>query len=199
MHFCNSLTGHFIRATRQHVTNPVRTLSPIDFIFFNSKFFDGKQMITQKDFESFWTWYGKSLQTLRYSRHMASMYQAGYIYGFISREEVNAHLFTQDPGTFLIRFSESHPGQIAIGYVATEVPIRIKHYLVQQSDFSSKKPFPDFLMDCPQFIYLLQGVVDPDGSGAVSVKKCFKAQSLEPFCSKKEVQPNTGTGYDPLS
>ena len=36
----------------------------------------------------------------------------------------------EPPGTFVIRFSERHPGQFGIAYVGNRVD-HIKHYLVQ--------------------------------------------------------------------
>jgi hypothetical protein len=42
------------------------------------------------------------------------------IYGFISREGVHAALVEQQVGTFLIRFSERHPGTFAVGYVIND-------------------------------------------------------------------------------
>lgn len=52
------------------------------------------------------------------------------IYGFLTRVDVNNALMGQEPGTFLLRFSERHSGQFGIAYVAMEPPHKIKHYLV---------------------------------------------------------------------
>ena len=82
------------------------------------------------------------------------MWQSGYIYGFIEREGVNAALINQQPGTFLIRLSERHPGSFAIGYVIedNDPDKRVRHYLVRNEDlFGGKKSLPEFLMECPQF------------------------------------------------
>jgi hypothetical protein len=62
-------------------------------------------MISQKDFDAFWTWFGKNLQILRYQRHIASLWQQGLIYGFLTRVDVNNALNGQEPGTFLLRYS----------------------------------------------------------------------------------------------
>ncbi len=53
----------------------------------------------------------------------------------MGREDVNASLKGQDPGTTIIRFSESHYGQFAIAYTGTEKPTNIKHYLVQATEY----------------------------------------------------------------
>lgn len=52
----------------------------------------------------------------------------------MGREDVEAALQGQEPGTFLIRFSERHGGHFAIAYIGAEIPHRIKHYLVQDSE-----------------------------------------------------------------
>ncbi len=90
-------------------------------------------MVSQASFDSFWGWFGKNLQKLRYQRHVCSMWQSGLIYGFISRFQVNTlgliiraladvkrqvdeALKNEEAGTFLIRFSERHAGLFAVGY-----------------------------------------------------------------------------------
>jgi hypothetical protein len=52
----------------------------------------------------------------------------------MGRDDVNAALNAQDPGTFVIRFSESHYGQFAIAYAGTDSYNKIKHYLVQPTE-----------------------------------------------------------------
>ena len=53
----------------------------------------------------------------------------------MGRDDVNASLRGQDPGTFILRFSESHYGQFAIAYTGTEKGSPIKHYLVQPTEY----------------------------------------------------------------
>lgn len=55
-------------------------------------------------------------------------------YGFMGREDVNAALQNQEPGTCVVRFSERHGGQFAIAYIGAEKPFKIKHYLVQPNE-----------------------------------------------------------------
>lgn len=74
----------------------------------------------------------------------------------------------QEVGTFLIRFSERHPGTFAIGYVINEsdpgernekinsLEQRVRHYLIKPEDVHQKKTLPDFLMECAQFSKFLQ-------------------------------------------
>lgn len=67
----------------------------------------------------------------------------------MAREDVENALLNQEPGVFLMRFSERHHGQFAIAYtgsniyvaiishciLGTERPSKIKHYLVQPNEY----------------------------------------------------------------
>jgi len=194
--FANTLQHHFLKATRQELSEPRRILSPYDMNYLHTKFFDAKDMIGQKDFDMFWEWFGKSMQKLRYQRHLGNMWQNGLLYGFMGREDVDAALLNQDPGTFIMRFSERHAGQLAIAYTGTERPTRIKHYLVQPNDTAAaRRTLPDFLLECPQFAILL--VLTYDGIGKPAFLKSPKDQVLEPYCGRKPNQ-TSDIGYDPL-
>lgn len=195
--FANALQRHVLKATKQDPVRPARCMSGYDLKYMRAKFFGGKEMISQKDFDAFWTWFGKNLQILRYQRHIASLWQQGLIYGFLTRVDVNNALNGQEPGTFLLRFSERHSGQFAIAYVGMEKPHKIKHYLVQKSDTAgAKKTLPDFLGECPQFRFLLQLSTNPTTGEAV-FRKLQKDVCLKPFYSKRDPPPS-GSGYDPL-
>ena len=39
----------------------------------------GQQIISLKQFDNFWEWFGKGLQKLRYQRHLCSMWQNGLV------------------------------------------------------------------------------------------------------------------------
>lgn len=114
--FANKLQRHFLRATRQDPIKPTRFLSRHELLYIHQKSFNGQGTVTQAAFDQFWGWFGKGLQKLRYQRHVCSMWQSGLIYGFISRYQVDEALKNEEPGTFLIRFSERFPGLFAVGY-----------------------------------------------------------------------------------
>jgi len=191
---CNTLQRHFLRSTRQDPTRPDRYLSRLDFQYFHSKFFDSKDVINMEYFQRFWDWFGKSLQVMRYQRHIKEMWQEGLIYGYMSKEGVQDSLINQEPGVFIIRFSESQPGQFAIGYVG--VMGDLKHYLA--SDVSTKKLLADFLAESCQFLTLLQC------TGFSNNKPCFKKvpklDALKNYCAAAKESPTTNRlkGYDPL-
>lgn len=67
------------------LVRPKRALSMYDFHYINTQFFGSRTVVQQKDFDNFWNWFGKSMQTLRYQRHISSMWQAGIVsFHFIS-------------------------------------------------------------------------------------------------------------------
>jgi len=153
--FANAMHHHFLKATRQDPARPSRALIEPDWNYIHSKFF-GTKSINQQQANQFWNFFGPVICTLRFKRHINSLWFTGLIFGFITKEECNAALLTQDLGTFMIRFSESYPGLFAIAYVAEDPYERVKHYLVKPEDISSNKTLPDFLREKPQFQYIYQ-------------------------------------------
>lgn len=93
--FVNTLQRHFLIATKQgklpaynpltfskrvaDLVRPKRALSLYDFHYINTQFFGSRTVVQQKDFDNFWNWFGKSMQTLRYQRHICSMWQSGIV------------------------------------------------------------------------------------------------------------------------
>ncbi len=175
-HCANVIQRHFLVVTRQDLDNPSRALSRSELTYFLQNLLGGKQVVSKKDFGSFWDWYGKCLQALRYQRHIGQLWNAGILLGFTNRQDVNAALHGHEPGTFLVRFSERHAGQFAFAYVGYEMRRQVKHYLVQPNDTASaKKTLPDFLAECHQFQKLLQIHKSPDGSAALVPVRAWRA------------------------
>ncbi|GAM18948.1 hypothetical protein SAMD00019534_021230 [Acytostelium subglobosum LB1] len=211
-HFVNILQKHFLKATKQSPIQPTRQLSLYDFSYLNATFFGNRAFVSHKDFDQFWTWFGKSLQTLRYKRHISTLWQNGLIFMFLRRENVGSVLKGQEAGTFVILFSETFPGQLEISYVSNErgpgeqgpPELKIKHYLVQPNDTSgSKRTLPDFLNECPQFSHILQLNVSALSQCTEHSVPPFRRENknsiLEPYYSKRQNSQNIlGSGYEPL-
>lgn len=194
LQFCNVLQQSFLMATRQDLMQPARPLSAFDLHYFSAKFFGGRPRITVRMYDDFWAWFGKCLQTLRFTRHVSALWRHGLLYGFWTREDVEAQIRSQEPGTFLVRFSERHAGSFGVAYVATDG--LVKHYLVTEADtFGARKTLPEFLMSCPQFVHVLQLSVLPDGRFVFN--KCLKAAAFDALCPKVE-PPKPSPGYQPL-
>lgn len=115
----------------------------------------------------------------------------------MTREEVDLALVDEPPGTFVLRFSERHPGQIGIAYVGSQVN-EIKHYLVQPTDTAAAKvTLPDFLRDKPQFAYMLEFTLLPEGTP--QFRRLPKDQVLGEKYSHKLRGDTSGSGYEPLT
>ncbi|KAG7466785.1 hypothetical protein MATL_G00145990 [Megalops atlanticus] len=73
-----------------------------------------KENIPGKQF-SFWMWLDSILELIK--KHLLPIWIDGYIMGFVSKETERALLKEKEPGTFLLRFSESHLGGITFTWV----------------------------------------------------------------------------------
>lgn len=196
--FANALQRQFIRATRQDPSTPARCMSIFDFTYIHDKFLAKRPTLYLREYDTIWNWYGKCIQVIKYQRHMAQLWQGGLMYGYMTRQEVDMALRNEKPGTFIMRFSERHPGQIGIAYVGHDNPPSIKHYLVQPNDTAaSKVTLPDFLRDKPQFRYIRQYTMLP--SGQPHFTTLDKDEALGKFYSKRYGGDTSGSGYDPLS
>ena len=193
--FCNALQRRFLMATRQDLLRPPRPLSAYDLHYLNAKFFAGRAVVPPRAFDEFWAWFGRCMQQLRFARHIAALWTHGLLYGFWTREDVEAQIKAQEPGTFIVRFSERHAGLFGVAYVGTDGGV--KHYLVTEADtIGARKTLPEFLMSCPQFIHLLQLSALPDGRFVFN--KCQKTTALESLCSRLPLPPKPSPGYQPL-
>lgn len=194
--FANVLQRHFLRATRQDAITPTRCLSQTDFEYIHAKFFGNQASITPKSYGAFWAWFGKTIKKLRYQRHILPLWQTGLIHGFLSRDAVHQVLRNEDPGTFLVRFSERHAGQFAVAYRIDGNPDeRVRHYLVQPDDTAgNKKTLPDFLSEQSAFCFLLS--IGTENENGVKVYHKFRKESvLDSYLSKRSALP-PAVGYD---
>lgn len=195
--FCNTLQKHFLDATYQDLSHPIRCLSLDDFSYIHQYFFNNENMVSEVQVTTFWSWFGKNLKELRYRRYFKELWQNGYILGFIQREVAELILDGQPNGTFLIRFSERHPGQFAITYVKDDV---IKHYLVTPEDMGgTKRTLCDFLSIRPQFLYIIRTIVD-EQTGLPMFCRQTKKESLEKYYSNKPKNDKNSNdeGYESL-
>jgi len=178
--FANDLQRRYLSATKQDRQNPVRPLTVQDLWYlYHIKFTantypTAETVITKKQYDNFWAWFGPGLERIRYQRHLCELWERGLICGFISRLEGESILENASPGAFIIRFSEQCPGQFAIAYVPLEDNSgaewsngsygqgRVRHYLMQRDDiFGSKKTLADFLGDARSLIHIVQIIDNP--------------------------------------
>lgn len=188
--FANTLHSHYLKATRQ--SEAERPIYHFEFDYIHQRFFDLSDQVSEKQVNVFWNWFGQCLQTIRFKRYIANMWNTGIIFGFMTKEECNRVLQGQGLGTFLIRFSESLPGLFGVAYVSDDPKERIKHCLIKNEDIGSNKSLAEFLRDKDQFQLLLRMDVQEIGK----IRRMPKDLALVPYYSKKKVTTNTSNpGY----
>ena len=199
--FANHLSSQFFIVTRMKslFSAEMRSLSPYDFHYLQEKWLDGRGALSIKEFDRFWAWFGSCCHTLKYQKNMNSLWHRGFISGFIGRDQANAALQHQPPGTILIRFSETHPGQVVISHIPHDSPSGfIKHYLVKQTDVSEKVTLPDFIRYQSQWSFVLQYRLNYQ-TWVPGFFRISKNHALESFYSRgQQSNLETDTGYDPL-
>ena len=186
----NVLQAQFLRSTKQALPTEIhRPLSDFDLMYLSKRFFGGRAVVDQGQFEAFWEWFGTTMDTLRHQRPVLALWWQGLVYGFASKEDVDIALRNEAPGTFIIRFSETFPGSFAIAYASVE---GVKHYHVTPQDHALHKTLPDFIIYHSQFtnVLQLQIIQDPvSGQTRLQLVRVNKVAAFESFCSKKTTQP----------
>nr|AAL09416.1 STAT4 [Tetraodon fluviatilis] len=105
-----------------------------------------KENIPGKPF-SFWMWLDSILELIR--KHLQPVWTADYIMGFVSKEMERNLLKDREPGTFLLRFSESHLGGITFTWVEHKDNGEVKFNSVEPytKNRLSALPFVDIIRD----------------------------------------------------
>ncbi|EWM30623.1 transcriptional repressor [Nannochloropsis gaditana] len=99
----------------------MRVLSDHDIMFLRSKLATqaNSDMVMAKDFEAFWQWWSLVFSALEIIyREWLCEAPTPVVIGFSGRKESEAALKEKPSGTFLLRFSTSHLGLLAISFVA---------------------------------------------------------------------------------
>uniref|UniRef100_A0A8C7H2F6 Signal transducer and activator of transcription n=1 Tax=Oncorhynchus kisutch TaxID=8019 RepID=A0A8C7H2F6_ONCKI len=96
---------------------------------------------------SFWMWLDSILELIK--KHLLPIWNDNCIMGFVSKETERARLKDKEPGTFLLRFSESHLGGITFTWVEQSDSGEAKFISVEPYTKSrlSALPFADIIRD----------------------------------------------------
>uniref|UniRef100_A0A3B5MBF5 Signal transducer and activator of transcription n=1 Tax=Xiphophorus couchianus TaxID=32473 RepID=A0A3B5MBF5_9TELE len=105
-----------------------------------------KENIPGKPF-SFWMWLDSILELIK--KHLLPVWNENFIMGFVSKEMERALLKDREPGTFLLRFSESHLGGITFTWVEHSDSGDVKFNSVEPytKNRLSALPFADIIRD----------------------------------------------------
>lgn len=82
--------------------------------------------------------------------------------GFIDKEQADALLLQERPGTFLLRFSSQAAGSFAIAYHAPGGGV--SHYLIKKTDVNQARSLALFLSEKEFFQTLLQTIPSFDAA-----------------------------------
>ncbi|XP_076012006.1 signal transducer and activator of transcription 4 isoform X2 [Genypterus blacodes] len=105
-----------------------------------------KENIPGKPF-SFWMWLDSILELIK--KHLLPVWNDNHIMGFVSKEMERTLLKDREPGTFLLRFSESHLGGITFTWVEHSDNGEVKLNSVEPYTKSrlTALPFADIIRD----------------------------------------------------
>ncbi|CAD7685961.1 unnamed protein product [Nyctereutes procyonoides] len=105
-----------------------------------------KEHLYGKSF-TFWTWLEAILDLIK--KHILPLWIDGYVMGFVSKEKERLLLKDKMPGTFLLRFSESHLGGITFTWVDHSENGEVRFHSVEPYNKGrlSALPFADILRD----------------------------------------------------
>lgn len=118
---------------------------------------DSSATVTTAQFEALWEWFGTTISRIRHDKVVLELWTQGFIMGFLTKEESDALLIREAPGTFLLRFSSQAAGALAIAYTSVDGQ-QVLHYLIRKNDVNVAQSLAKFLLDKPFFSTLLQTI-----------------------------------------
>jgi hypothetical protein len=146
--FCNTIQMSFMKAIRQDPIKARRILSIEDFQYFIitrlNKPFLMQEMITGKDFDRFWEWFGPILQKMHHHKIYVQLWMTGLLWGFISTSSAQKILSYREPGTFLLRWVDHCDGRLAVSYKADQ---EVKHFDIDTKELSGQNCIARIIRD----------------------------------------------------
>uniref|UniRef100_A0A674CP81 Signal transducer and activator of transcription n=1 Tax=Salmo trutta TaxID=8032 RepID=A0A674CP81_SALTR len=154
-----------------------------------------KENIPGKPF-SFWMWLDFILELIK--KHLLPIWNDNCIMGFVSKETERACLKDKEPGTFLLRFSESHLGGITFTWVKQSDSGEAKLISVEPYTKSrlSALPFANIIRD---YKVVADGEVPenplkflyPDIPKDQSFRRHYNSQQIFPYISSTWIPIST--------
>jgi signal transducer and activator of transcription 1 len=147
--------------------------------------------VTDKQYAELWNWLGEGLHRLHVNSKLLKCWTMGYIIGFISRENARAVLLNRARGTFIVRFSESSPGRLAVSFAIAEyTSIEVGNYLMSPEEARS---LPDTVRDYSNLTAVVR-VVEP-GMENITYAASPKDSTYGTMYSKVHPGQNSVSGY----
>ncbi len=85
-----------------------------------------KDHVSLAEFSSFWTFYS-ACEALLLTPSLLPLWKSDFIHGFCGKEETLAALEKSPSGTFILRFTTSAPGKLALSYTSNG---KISHLMI---------------------------------------------------------------------
>ncbi|KAH3743472.1 transcriptional repressor [Pelomyxa schiedti] len=188
--FANLLQTYYLVATRQSQERPTRPLSIQDLEYLRNVKLGREGAITIPIFEKFWDWFGAGLEKIRHQKNLCTLWVKGFIYGFITKEDSETLLRSQEEGVAVIRLSDRFPAKFAAAYIYKK---EIHHSLIEETDcVGNKRSIIEFLYEKPHVRSILQVKLV---NGQPQVSLCSKVDVLREFINpeKRDGKPE---GYE---
>jgi len=193
----NGISRYFILASRQSMVCPPRPLLSSDLEYMRQQWFDSLHAVTHVNIKRFWKWFGVVLRNLRYQRHLQKLWERRLIYGFVRKYVTDGLLSTRDYGSFVLRFSESSPGCVAVCYKVPDIAKPVKNYIVKPEDIRGKT-LPEYLISRHELTQIMQ-FISQGHDDSTPVVRCYDKLIALPQSRSKHVgstaQTNAG-GYE---
>lgn len=166
---------------KRWVLNNCLQLSPDSIAYLGRKFFPGKieggmenAMVTRQLFNrdhmngrtfSFWKWFYGALDVV--SRRLWEEWKDGRVAGFISKNDAHDMLRGCNPGTFLLRFSETEIGGISVAYVPSFEggPCEVYDVAPWTNNHLQMRKFSDRLKDLGELVQLYPNIDKDEAFG----------------------------------
>lgn len=215
---CNALQAWILDATRQPHLNAARILTKKDFSYLRQKAIGGNVnenascggsndddallLFPAERWDAFWGFFGPCAEKIRHQKSIMPMWCRGLVYGMGAKAECAALLAGHDPGTFMIRFSDTCPGTFAVAFVGTDTGSgpTVHHALIRDTDASgAKRGVLEFIHDVAEVRQILVVQRDWEGNDVTpkSMRLVPKEAVLQEFFTYKPPKPTPG--YEEVS
>ena len=207
---CNALQGWLLDATRQPHLKAARILTKKDFAYLRQKAGlrssngngngnegeSEEQLFPVERWEAFWGFFGACAEKVRHQKSIMPMWCRGLVYGMGAKAECAALLAGHEPGTFMIRFSDTCPGTFAVAFVGEDGGGgAIHHALIRDTDASgAKRGVLEFIHDVAEVRQILVVQRDWEGNDVTprSMRLVPKEAVLQEFFTYKPPKPTPG-------
>ncbi|CAO1364064.1 unnamed protein product [Diamesa hyperborea] len=143
------------KALHEHLQNDAKMITWAQFC---------KDPLPDRSF-TFWEWFYAAMRFIR--EHLCDLWNQNYIFGFIDKLSAEKLLLSCEPGTFLLRFSDSELGGLTIASVNLDANNVLKVFHIQPltSKNLSFRSLPDRILDLVELKTLYPNISKAEAFG----------------------------------